>query len=118
MTFFFVSIRMGSAAATPLRTVKAMRPQLISTGSFSLSSNILVMKVPMSISDNCTLRAHILPAGRTTAIRPLELDSDSCSVSPRPVICTRALMVPLVPDSSTPQRASSLPIGVGARRMS
>ena len=35
MTFLVVSIRIGSAAASPPRTVKATSPQLIRTGSFS-----------------------------------------------------------------------------------
>ena len=51
-------------------------------------------------------------------MRPFALASESRTLLPLPVICTRALSVPVVPDSSTPKPASSTPIGVGERRMS
>ena len=118
MTFFDVSIRIGSAAATPPRTVKAIRPQLIWTGSFSSFSNIFWTKVPMSSSASCAFLVHSEPAGRMNAIRPFALASESWMVSPRPVSWTRPLTVPVVPASATPQPASNRPSGVGDRRMS
>ena len=88
------------------------------TGSFSWPENIFWTNVPMSISASCTLRVHKVPCGMTKAIRPLEVASESAIESPRPLNCIRPLIVPVVPDSATPQPANSRPIGVGASRMS
>ena len=95
-----------------------MSPQLICTGSFNLCSNIFWTKVPMSSSLSWTLRVQKLPLGMMKAIRPPEFASESWIVSPRPFSWIRPLIVPVVPDSSTPYPASSRPIGVGDRRIS
>jgi hypothetical protein len=72
----------------------------------------------MSISDSWMLRVQKLPRGRMMAMRPSALASDWRTLLPLPVICTRAFSVPVVPDSATPNPASSVPMGVGDRRMS
>ena len=97
-----MSIRIGSAAATPFRTVKPISPQLMRTGFSSFPSNIFCANVPRSSSASWTLRVQKVPAGMMNAIRPRAVLSESWIVSPRPARSIRPLIVPLVPASATP----------------
>ncbi len=100
-----VSMRIGSAVATPSLTVNATRPQLICTGAFASRCSSRCRKTPMSNSASCALRVHIVPAGITMAMRPFEDASDVRSDAPVPIRCTRPLMVPVVPDPVRPKPA-------------